>query len=416
MLLNRVSGRKKAGIANTVTYTSGPFDDILNGFIEGDTGIDAAEKLSPVAAGHRILTNSIASMPWMIRQKTGDMRSEPDHYLSYTLKIRGNEYMSPYTVKKIILSQAYWYGAGYAWIYRDGKGRVKEIIPLPSAGHTRYVDESTGMVWHSFSVGSDNPNQPKLTRKFSESELLIYYFESYDGMRGRGILDIAKDSIATDGMAQKFGKSFYKNGARLSGIISVPTVIDEDVSTRYKDEFAERYGGADNAFRVAVLDSGVTYTPIGTSQRDSQFIETRTFSVGEISRFTGIPGYMLGTGNQSYNSNEQQQLDFVKNTLTPHIIQFEQEWAYKLFTADELKNGYYLRLNETALLRSDNKARAEYYQMMTQMGVYNPDECRALEDMSPLPNGTGKLYWQSKNYAPIDDLSAFNTNTGGEKK
>ena len=44
-------------------------------------------------------------------------------------------------------------------------------------------------------------------------------FETYDGIRGRGLLDLARESIAVDAMTQRYGKKFYQNGARLSGIV-----------------------------------------------------------------------------------------------------------------------------------------------------------------------------------------------------
>ena len=45
----------------------------------------------------------------------------------------------------------------------------------------------------------------------------------------------------------------------------------------------------------------------------------------EISRFTGIPLYKLQAGKQSYQSNEQQGIDYVVNTLQPIVTQWEQE-------------------------------------------------------------------------------------------
>ena len=134
------------------------------------------------------------------------------------------------------------------------------------------------------------------------------------------------------------------------------------------------------------------------------------FSVDEISRFTGVPAYMLQTGKQSFQSNEQQQIDFVSNVLMAHITQMEQEWAYKLFSPEDLAKGLYLKKNESVLMRGDSKSRSEFYQKMIGQGIYNQDECRALEDKSPLPDGEGQTYWMSKNYAPIKAMLK-----GGEK-
>lgn len=371
---------------------------------EFDAATPTAEKLSAVAAAHRIYTNTLASLPWMIRQKIGDERHEPDHYLEPILKSRANEHMTAFMANKALASQSFWYGKSFGYIDRGANGQVKGIIPLPSAGASRYIDRDSGTVWYGFSVDTDHPDYPRLRRKFTESELLIHYYESYDGTQGRGVLELARETISSDGMAQAYGKRFFKNGARVSGIVEVAGELNQTNREIIRDDFERMATGMDNAFRVAVLDLGMKYTPLGINQKDSQFLETRAFSVEEISRFTGIPAYMMQAGKQSYQSNEQQQLDFLVNTMQPHLVQKEQEWSYKLLSQREREAGMYFKLNFASILRGDNQARSAYYEKMTAIGVYNADECRALEDMSPIPGGLGRQYWKSKNYAPVQAL------------
>lgn len=373
---------------------------------ENTGGIYQAEKLSTVAAAHRILTNSIAALPVIIMQKANGERKETDHVLSNVLKVRANECMTPYMATKILISQAFWYGTGFSYIERNSRGEVTALYPLPSAGHERYIDRNTGIVWYSFSVDSGNPEEQKLKRKFTESELLIHRFESYDGYSGRGILDIAKKAISLDLMAMTYGENFYKRGARIGGIIEVDANVDEDAKTIVRRDFEAMAHGADNAFKTAVLDLGMKYKQLGISQRDSQYLETREFGAEEMSRYTGIPAYMLQGGKQSYQSNEQQQLDFVINTLTAHLVQREQDNTYKLFLPKERESGFYMKINEAGLLRGDNQSRADFYQRMLSNGIYNQDEIRAREDLPPLPDGKGQHYWMSKNFATIENMIA----------
>jgi HK97 family phage portal protein len=389
---------------STPTYTA--IDDIEKYFRDllsasDNTTPEGAEKLGAVAGAHRIFTNSIAGMPWLIRQKIGEERKEQNHAISRILKVRANEYMSPFMCMKVIVSQAFWHGVGYAYIERDKSGKIIGIIPIPVQPKI-LINPDDGTRWYTFEV-KDNPQQKIISKKFTDSQLLIYRFESYDGSSGRGILDLAKTAIDTDIRAQKYSNKFYKNSARLSGIVEVPGELKPAYRDAIQDSFETKYSG-ENAFRVAVLDAGMKYTQLGISQQEAQYIETRAFSVDEISRFTGIPAYMLQAGKQSYQSNEQQQLDFLINTLTPHIIQIEQEWMYKLYSSADLDVGWYLKMNEAALLRGDNKSRAEYYSKMIGLGIRNQDECRALEDASPLPNGLGQHYWMSKNFDKIENF------------
>lgn len=400
-----------AQASSGITYNGGKTIDQIFGDIlkVGSTAIvpENVEKLGAVAAAHRIFTNSIAAMPWMIRQKVGEERLEAVHSVGTYLKERANLYMSAFTAEKVILSRAFFYGSGYAHIERDENGIITGILPIPIEPEI-LVNKKDGVRWYKFTVPETNIFSRELTKSFSESELLIYRFESYDGSSGRGILDLAKNTMDMDLKAQKYGNRFYANGARPSGVLEVDGKLDEAKRDLLQKNFTEKYSG-DNAFKVAILDLGMKYTQLGISQNDAQYIESRQFTVSEISRFTGIPAYMMQEGKQSYNSNEQQKLDFLVDTLTPHLVQIEQEWAHKLFSAADRDAGLYLKKNVAGILRGTHEQRANFYEKMVSIGAMNADEIRASEDRSPIPGGWGKKFWMSKNFAPVDMPKAFNT-------
>ena len=397
----------KAAAEKSVTYEEIDYDEFQKRIerifsLDNDApeiAVANAERLAPVAAAHRILTNAMSVMPVALRRKEGNERKElttrPD--LEYVLHSRMNDAMSPAMGKKIMMSQAFWHGLGAAYIERDHLGRVKELIPLQTAGYQYMKDKQTGQSWYAFTVDD-------MVRKFQPGELLLCFFETYDGKHGRGILDIAKDTVATDRAAQKYLRKFYSNGGRLSGIIEIDADADKKTRSKVRDAFNEYATGMDNAYKVAVLDRGMKFTSLGVSQADMQFIESRSFSVEEIARFTGIPEFMLQSGKQSYNSNEQQQLVFVTNALVPHVTMWEQEWAYKLYTDAELRNGCYMRFNVSALMRGDDATRSKFYQTMVYSGIYNLDECRALEEMNPMPDGLGQNFFITKNLDTIGHI------------
>lgn len=45
-------------------------------------------------------------------------------------------------------------------------------------------------------------------------------------------------------------------------------------------------GGIDNAGRVAVLDLGMEYKPLGMQLDQAQFIETQKFGINEVAKYT----------------------------------------------------------------------------------------------------------------------------------
>lgn len=399
MILNRAVNVPRTAIeTRTMTWdeTQQLFRNLFLSGTELEVGIHSAEKLSPVAAAHRILSNSFGMIPFGIYQKEGDARKAvSDKALDRVMKQRPNMNMTPFLIRKTVMSNAFWHGWGACWNVRDSTGTVIERIALPSDCGSIRRDSETGQYWYDFNVDG-------IQRTFASYELSILLFETYDGIHGRGMMHLAREVVASDGMAQRYAKKFYQNGARLSGIVEVEADAKRETRDRVKAEFA-RYA-SDDAFKVAVIDHGMKFTPLGLSQSDAQFIESRSFSVEEVARFTGIPKYMLQTGKEAYNSNQQQRVDYVTDTLLPHVTHWEQENTYKLLHGLQRADGWYVHGNVSVLLRGDDASRAAFYEKMIHNTVYNPDECRALEEKDPIPGGLGKKFLVTKNLAGLEQV------------
>lgn len=392
----------RASPKNTATYEDISWEEFMRKWNEttalNTLGVEKrkGETLSAVAAAHRIFTNSMSELPVAQYIKTNHGREEyRDSNLDYLLTTRPNERHSAAIMKKVLASNAFWYGLGAAYIGRYPNGEPQEIVPLDSKGWQYYYDEAEQQPWYAFTSGGQ-------TRKFQPSELILVFFDTYDGKRGRGMLDLARRTVDTDERAAHTQYRFYSNGARISGVLQTDSDIGKDARNRLKQEFANYATGMDDEYKVAVLDRGLKFTSMGLSQADAQYIESRKFAVEEISRFTGIPVFMLQSGSQSYNSNEQQQLSYVQNTLLAHVIQWEQEWTNKLILEKNVRGGRYLRFNMDALLRGDYASRMSGHSKAVMYGIKTPDEVRALEEMNPLPNGLGMHPLMTKNLASLE--------------
>lgn len=97
-----------------------------------------------------------------------------------------------------------------------------------------------------------------------------------------------------------------------------------------------------NAHKIAVLEEGMKYQQIGIPPEEAQFLETRKFQVNEIARLYRIPPHMVGDLDKSSFSNiEQQSLEFVKYTLDPWVIRWEQSLQRSLLLPGE-KGKYFI--------------------------------------------------------------------------
>jgi hypothetical protein len=83
----------------------------------------------------------------------------------------------------------------------------------------------------------------------------------------------------------------------------------------------------------------------------------------------------------SYNSVEQQNINFVTHTLRPYIAKMED--AYSTL----LPQGAFIRFNVDGLLRGDFSTRMQGYSIGSQAGFLSINDIRKFEDMTPVDSG-----------------------------
>ena len=209
----------------------------------------------------------------------------------------------------------------------------------------------------------------------------------FDGLVGYSPIAMAKNAIGMALATEEYGARFFANGANPGGVLEHPGVI-KDVQ-RVKDSWNAAYQGSGNAHRVAVLEEGMKFQAIGIPPEQAQFLETRKFQIDEIARIFRVPPHMVGDLEKSSFSNiEQQSLEFVKYTLDPWVVRWEQSLCQALLLPSE-KSDIFIRFNLDGLLRGDYASRMTGYATGRQNGWLSANDIRELEDMNRIPASEG---------------------------
>ena len=379
----------------------------LTGTTSGTTQTGAM-KLSAVNACVEVITNSISKLPIFIMDS--NTKEHINHPLLRILCDRPNEAMTPSVYKKLIHTNILMKGNGYALIVRSpNTARPQELIPIYSDYITPWIDYK-GKLWYIFT----HPKTGEV-RKLDNFDILHYKAYSEDGINGISVLSRASDVINTSKAAQNYENKLYTQNARPSGVLKADASITKEAKDKIREEWNAIHNGVDNAFKIAVLDLGLSYQPISLNNKDAQFVESKTITIEDISRFFGVPLYKINSGKQSYSSNEQNGIEYVVNTLHPSVTQYEEEDTYKLLFESEKRKGLEVRRNMMAELKGDTSSRGTWYKNMREIGAFSVDDVLALEDMPKVPGGHTRN--ASLNYVPLElfeELSK-NRNRGEEK-
>ena len=228
----------------------------------------------------------------------------------------------------------------------------------------------------------------------------------FDGLVGHSPIAMAKNAIGMAIATEEYGAKFFANGANPGGVLEHPGIVKDP--KRVRDSWNAVYQGSANAHRIAVLEEGMKFQPIGIPPEQAQFIATRKFQLNEIARIFRIPPHMIGDLEKSSFSNiEQQSLEFVKYTLDPWVVRWEQAIQRALFSEDE-KRQYFVRFNVDGLLRGDYLSRMNGYSIGVQNGFLSPNCVRELENMNLIPEEEGgNAFMVNGNMLKLEDVGAY---------
>lgn len=356
----------------------------------------------------RILSEAVASLPIHVYRYTGNGKERVyDHPLYYLLHNEPNPEMTSFVFRETLMSHLAIWGNAYAQIIRDGNGRVLALYPLLPDKMEVDRDEN-GQLFYIYTRNSDeNPNFKDYGRVYLRQEDVLHIPGlGFDGLVGYSPIAMAKNAVGMTLACEEYGASFFENGANPGGVLEHPGVLKDPAKVR--ESWQSVYGGSRNAGKVAVLEEGMKYQQIGIPPEEAQFLETRKFQVNEIARMYRIPPHMVGDLDKSSFSNiEQQSLEFVKYTLDPWVIRWEQSLQKSLFLPGE-KQEYFVKLNVDGLLRGDYQSRMGGYSVGRQNGWLSANDIREMENMNLIPTEEGgDLYLVNGNMTKLKDAGIF---------
>lgn len=344
----------------------------------GTISAETAKKLSTVYRCMNILSDDIAALPFQQfeRLERGSRRVKPDgdsRNVAYLIEIEPNRWQTPFVFKKRLILDLLSMGNAYAW---RPVSTYPEIYHL-EASKVRPVFDRKGNRY--FQVLFDNGE----VKDIPDPEILqLMINPDKRGMFGRSVLGYASDTINRQIGANTSRNTLMGNGLLPTAILKVNGAIGEEARQKVKESYLK--SATDG---VMVQDNAIVdFKQITMNASDVQFLESIQATEVEIANYFGLPQYKLNLGKQSYQSNEQQQLDYLGTTLNPYLVQFEQSARLKWLATEDQDAGFF-RFERKALMQLDTKTQAEFLHTQILDGIYSPNEARAINDLEPYPGG-----------------------------
>jgi HK97 family phage portal protein len=353
-----------------------------------------AMQLLDVYVAVRVIAESCASLPLHLMEKLASgRRIAADASIYDLLTLETNPEMTAHTWKQTMFGCLAATGNAYSEIQWEGTTPIA-LWPLHPR-KTEPIRRPDGSLAYRTTDGMNNGAY----RIVGSKNMIHVMLFGFDGLKGLSPIGQAREAIGGSIAAEKFSSRWFGNGARPSGMMTLKpgSTLSDKSRTEVKDSWAKQHGGQ-NQNSVAFIPGEWTYTALGVSPEESQFLATRGFQRTQIAALFRLPPHYLGdTSRMSGNSTEEQSLNFVKDTLTPYLDNMENELNRKLLpTVGRNARKYYYKFDLNERNRGDFKTTQDGYALQKQWGLRTTNEIRAEMGLSDL-GVQGDVLWTPVN-------------------
>jgi HK97 family phage portal protein len=344
------------------------------------------------------IATAIAGAPLKAyRQKANSIEEVSDSPLARLLS-DVNPYISAYDLWEATASFLELSGNCYWEIERDDEGLPLAIYPMRPDRIKVVPDKADFVRGYIYEVNGRSVS-------LSADEVVHFkYFNPSNEFYGLGPIAAIRNSIIVDQYSVAYNKSFFKNGAHPGAVLETDGSLGEEAYNRLRKQWEESHKGVVRAHRLAILEDGLKFKPIGLSPRDMEFLKQRRFCREEICSVFKVPPALVGVFEYAnYANAEHQNRAFWQKTIIPKLRKLELKLNNSLVPMFEnikpADEAWFVRFDTSAIdaLKENEDVKSQVQERLVRAGIMTINEVRRLENLPPVPWGDAWPFTQPDN-------------------
>lgn len=354
--------------------------DNMSDFFVPKNGVVTTENALQIASVYacvNVLSSNLAQLPLQVlKSENGKSEKATTHTLYELLHDTPNDFQTSYKMREFIMTSVLLYGNGYIEIVRNSKGQVTALNSLePQSVELR---KSTKTNRYVYAVTDEGKQRVLATDD-------VIHIKALGGIKkGVSIIQRHAQTLGLGKSARDFSYELFSSNARPTAIVSVKQDLQASSWERLVRIWSEKQRAlAESDNKTMLIPAELDYTPLAVTPVDAELLAMMKLNRSEIAGIFNIPAHMINDLEKATFSNiTEQTIQFIRFSLMPWVVNWEQELNRKLFTKREKNLGYYVKFNVAGLMRGTPKERADFYHFGITDGWLSRNEARKLEDLN----------------------------------
>ena len=354
----------------------------------------------------RIASQCAKLKPRYIKKENNKTVTEKSGSLSFILKHRPNEIMTPYQFIYKVITTLFIEDNAFIYPMFGNNGELKGIYPLKPIVVEPLVDNR-----NDYYLRFQFENQESFTLPYENVIHLKRFYHNNDIFGGSGHSGdqeaILKSININENVLQGLDNAI-KSSFQIKGLLKMNAMLSEDDKKRQLDSF-------NSVLREAIKNKGSSIVPVDIKSEyiplnvDPKLIDAETleFLNDKILNYFGVSAAIF-----SSNYSEDEFNSFYEQTIEPLAIQLSEAFSLGLLTHNEIKNGEEIVFYSERLQYASWNTKVTAIEKLMGLGIMSLNESRALLGLEPVENGDKRL--QSLNY--VDALKANLYQVGEESE
>lgn len=319
------------------------------------------------------IKNSKGEIEQILSHPLLDLLENPNPYHSKTKFIKLQQ------INKLLTGDAYWkkimvgnkvvelwhLRPDWVSIVPDAQNYVKEYIyRIPGQKEMRFDPEE---IIHF--------NEPSPIKEFVDRT-------------GQSPIRPAQVRVDTEEYATKFQRDFFLNNARLDAVLESDTPLTEQQIESLRQQWNKRYKGVGKNSQIGILEGGLKYKQIATTQKDMDYINGLNATRDDILTIFGVPKSVIAITDDVNRANAEVGLRvFLTENIKPKMKDLIDKLNHSLVP----HFGDDLILDCVDPSPEDVELKLKVYENASKYGWMTQNEIREKEGLEPISGGDTPL-------------------------